>query len=58
MAAYYGPQAAEGFLHTFSGWLVFVAAFVLLLAMQQTLARAFRVKQPDVVGAIAASRAA
>jgi exosortase len=56
-AYYYGPQAAEGFLHTFSGWLVFVAAFVLLLAMQQTLARVFRVK-PDAFDAVAPSRAA
>ncbi|MDF1552140.1 MAG: exosortase [Deferrisomatales bacterium] len=27
---YVSPQAAEGFFHTFSGWLVFVVAFVLL----------------------------
>jgi exosortase len=38
-ANWIGPEAAEGFLHTFSGWLVFVAAFGLLLASQRALAR-------------------
>ena len=31
-AHFYGPAAAQGFLHTFSGWLMFVAAFGMLLA--------------------------
>ncbi len=29
-----GPEAAQGFFHTFSGWLVFVAAFAMLLVLQ------------------------
>jgi len=32
-AHYYGPEAAEGFFHTFSGWMVFIAAFALLFAV-------------------------
>jgi exosortase len=36
-AHYYGPAAAEGFFHTFSGWLVFVLAFALMLLFQRLL---------------------
>ncbi len=38
-ANWIGPEAAEGFFHTFSGWLVFVAAFSLLLLAQRVLTR-------------------
>lgn len=38
-ANWIGPEAAEGFFHTFSGWLVFVAAFALLLGVQRLLIR-------------------
>jgi exosortase len=38
-AAYYGPQAAEGVLHTISGWLMFVAALGLLWLLQRAMAR-------------------
>ncbi len=33
MAHYIGPQAAEGFMHEFSGWVIFVVATVLFLAL-------------------------
>ena len=38
-AAWIGEEAAEGFFHVFSGWIVFVVAFVLLMALQRGLAR-------------------
>jgi exosortase len=38
-AHYYGPEAAQGFFHTFSGWLVFAFAFVALAAVIQTLVK-------------------
>ncbi len=31
MAHYIGPQAAEGFMHEFSGWVIFVVATILFL---------------------------
>jgi exosortase len=38
-AHYYGPAAAEGFLHEFSGWMVFVVSFSILFGVQKLLAR-------------------
>ncbi len=38
-AHHYGPEAAEGFLHTFSGWLVFVSALALLFVLRELLSR-------------------
>jgi exosortase len=39
-AHYYGAEAAAGFMHSFSGWLVFVAAFALLVLTRELLVRA------------------
>ena len=33
----FGPEAAQGFLHEFSGWMVFVVAFLMMLALQRVL---------------------
>jgi exosortase len=37
-AYHFGSEVAEGFLHAFSGWFVFVAACLLLFAIHQLLA--------------------
>ena len=37
MAHYIGPQAAEGFMHEFSGWVIFVVATVLFLALHSLI---------------------
>ncbi len=39
LVQYWGTEAAEGFYHTFSGWLIFVVAFILLLLCGTVLAR-------------------
>lgn len=44
-AEWVSPAAAEGFFHTFSGWLVFVVAFAGLLLVQGALSRV-RSRQP------------
>jgi len=51
MAAHWiGPEAAEGFLHEFSGWIVFIFAFVMILVIQKLIARfAPRPAAPPVV---------
>jgi exosortase len=37
-AHYLGPGVSEGFFHTFSGWVVFVVAFALLVGVHRMLA--------------------
>jgi exosortase len=39
-AHYYGPTAAEGFFHSFSGWAVFVVAFLAMLAVKYFVVQA------------------
>ena len=39
MANYMGPQAAEGFMHEFSGWVIFVVATVLFLAFYSLMTK-------------------
>jgi len=36
-AHYYGPQAAEGFLHAFSGWLMFGVAMAMVFGLQRAV---------------------
>lgn len=33
----YGPEAAQGFFHEFSGWAVFLVAFLLMLLLQRII---------------------
>ena len=42
LAHYYGTQVADGFFHNFSGWVVYIAAFLLLLAVGWLLDRVGR----------------
>jgi exosortase len=37
VAHYYGPELATGFMHDFSGWLMFIAAFALLFLVTRVL---------------------
>ena len=50
-AEWVSPAAAEGFFHTFSGWLVFVVAFAGLLIVQHLLGRFQGRNRPALVEA-------
>src|ERR1051325_1427230 len=39
LAHYYGTRVADGFFHSFSGWVVYIAAFLLLFAVGWLLDR-------------------
>jgi len=37
MANYFGPKAAEGFMHEFSGWVIFVVATIMFLTLHSLI---------------------
>jgi hypothetical protein len=39
LAHYYGTEVADGFFHSFSGWVVYIVAFLLLFAVGWLLDR-------------------
>ena len=44
LARYYGTRVADGFFHSFSGWVIYVVAFLLLFAVGWLLDRVQRTK--------------
>jgi exosortase len=36
-AHYYGPEAAQGFFHSFSGWIIFIAAFIMMFILYRMI---------------------
>jgi exosortase len=54
LANYFGSKAAEGFMHEFSGWVIFVVATILFLALHSLLSllRKTFFGNPDESGAI------
>lgn len=47
LAHYYGTAVADGFFHSFSGWAIYIVAFILLFGIGMILDR-FRPAQADV----------
>ena len=43
LAHYYGTEVADGFFHSFSGWVVYIVAFLLLFAVGWLLDRAGKI---------------
>jgi exosortase len=54
-ATYFGQEAATGFFHSFSGWLVFLASFAMLFVVIRVLAWAFPATAPRQAPPIAAA---
>jgi exosortase len=48
LSRYYGTQIADGFFHTFSGWAIYVVAFLLLFLVGWLLDRFFKPKSAVV----------
>jgi len=49
-AHFYGAEAAEGFSHTFSGWIIFIAAFIMLFILYRIIALIAPNKQNTATG--------
>ena len=50
LVQYWDPDKAEGFFHTFSGWLIFVVALMLLFAVHRVIALIWK-NDPEVKSA-------
>ncbi|GAC1516457.1 MAG: exosortase [Terriglobales bacterium] len=50
LVQYWNPDKAEGFFHTFSGWLIFVLSLAMLYALHRVLVIAFRSSKTVPVG--------
>jgi exosortase len=48
-AHWFGREVADGFFHEFSGWIVFLIAFAMMLAVHWVLSRIARVRIPAAV---------
>ena len=55
LARYYGTQVADGFFHEFSGWVIYVVAFLLLFAFGWLLDRFNPARRGEKGGAAAES---
>jgi exosortase len=38
-AHFYGAEAAQGFFHSFSGWIIFIAAFIMMFILYRIIVR-------------------
>jgi exosortase len=47
LSRYYGTKVADGFFHSFSGWVIYIVAFLLLFAVGWVLDRAGALGQRD-----------
>jgi exosortase len=53
MTYYWGPKAAEGFLHSFSGWVIFIVATCVLLVLHKAMSALARAGSTKPVARVA-----
>jgi len=46
-AQFYGAAAAQGFFHMFSGWIIFIAAFIMMFVLYKIIALISPAKRPE-----------
>lgn len=51
LARYYGVEIADGFFHSFSGWVIYIVAFLLLFGLGWVLDRFYSLVSNDSVAA-------
>jgi exosortase len=49
LVQYWDPDKAEGFFHTFSGWLIFVVALIMLFAVHGVISTIWKVREAKSV---------
>jgi exosortase len=48
-AHFYGEAAAEGFFHSFSGWIIFIAAFIMMFILYRIIALIRPKRRPHAI---------
>jgi exosortase/archaeosortase family protein len=48
LVQYWDPEKAEGFFHTFEGWLIFVVSLIMLFILHGLIVRIWKKPRPEM----------
>jgi exosortase/archaeosortase family protein len=48
LVQYWNPEKAEGFFHSFEGWLIFVVSLIMLFVLHSLIVRIWKKDGPEV----------